>query len=526
MDGTHKARSLGETGTPATAEYDLVKVLADALQEIAAARDVAQIAAAVTDTVSHGIPGAGGCALYIVDESTHSLRPSSVAICKGTPVPWRSIPLDSDISQRIFSKSPPTEVSDTQLVGQIVANAPRGSYPTLLAIPLTGKEGPLGLVGVRLPTADWCTADQVRVLEIVASCAALAMARERRPVADVLYDQSLFDSVPAGLVITNAEGHVAAINATMRSMVRELGTVDVAIPCSVVDASCPPCLVSLLDPCHGTVVGPYSTTLDIAEGNRRTYQIVPALVGATGEGKAYLVLDVTSARLAAQMRSHFTAQVAHELRTPLQHIMGFASILNDLDEMEGETFHRFLSHIIDESKRLARLVDDLADLSHMDNGRFSISKAPTDINDTVNSVVERLEPSAEGAGVAVRLSEPCPAITVLTDRMRVEQVLLNLAENALKFTQAGGAVTISCRATDTSLTFSVSDNGPGMPQSALERIFERYYQIPGTRSRSSRRGMGLGLYITRQIVHALGGTIWVDSELGHGSTFSFRIPRE
>jgi len=515
-----------ETDSPAAWGSDLVNTLADALHEISSARSLDQVAAAVVDAVSREIPDSGGCALYLVDESAHSLRPYSVATCQGSPVPWADIPLDSEVSRRVFGRRACASTGDARLVGEVIRQRPGGEYPILLTVPLGGDEGAVGMIGVCLRSPDVCSGDCARVLEIIAGCAVLAVRRGGLPSSDALYGKALFDSIPAGLVVTDAEGNVAAANATMRAMIRTLGTADLTLPCTIRENSCPDCLVCLLDPCKGTVVGPYSASLGLAGSAKQTYQVIPAPMVGSGAGRIYVVLDVTKDRLTAQARSHFAAQVAHELRTPIQHIMGFASILTDVDELEDDTFRRFLSHISDESKRLARLVDDLADLSHLDNGRFSISKAPTRIDDTVSSVVERLQPTAKSAGVEVKAPEACAHVTVVTDRMRVEQVLLNLIENALKFTPGGGEVTVSCQARRADLTLSVSDNGPGIPQDAQERIFERYYQIPGTRARSTRVGMGLGLYITRQIVHALGGRIWVDSELGKGSTFSFCIPRE
>jgi len=521
----HDAHGVQTSQSRSASGTDLMGIFIAVLRDLSRAHSVSRIAETVVRTVPRLVPNAGGCTLYLLDESGEWLHPSTAHACSGPLISWKDIPLDSELSRRVFQRETCSAISDTQLVDQAVPDGHRSEYPVLLALPLGHSSDPLGMLGVRLSGTQDCAEEQVQSLGLLAGCALLAIEREH-PRREQAVGEAVFDSVPAGLVITDSVGRIVAINEPMWDMIGGRGQISASLPCSLKEGACPPWMTNILDPCRGTVIGPYSVTLDLSEDDRHTFRVAPASLGAGDESTVYLVLDVSADREVSERRAHFTAQVAHELRTPLQHIMGFASILTDIDELDDETYRRFLRHIGDESKRLARLVDDLADLSHFDNGRFAITKTSTRVDALLDDVVTRLSPVASAAEIEVKLAGACPSITIQTDKMRVEQVLANLIENALKFTQPGGQIVVSCSASDREVTLSVSDNGPGIPGDALQRIFERFYQIPQAQSQAARRGMGLGLYISREIVHSLGGQIWVESELGKGSTFSFRVPRE
>jgi two-component system phosphate regulon sensor histidine kinase PhoR len=241
-----------------------------------------------------------------------------------------------------------------------------------------------------------------------------------------------------------------------------------------------------------------------------------------GERLGLVVLrDVTELRRLEGMRREFVANVSHELRTPLTSIRAVVETLEtgavDDPALEAEFLHR----IIGEVDHLAALVDELLDLARLEMGRVSLTLEPQDPGDVLTRAVERLRPQAERAGVDLRVDTPSPLPPARVDRGRVEQVLLNLVHNAVKFTPEGGQIVVVAAEEDGMLRVSVRDTGVGIAAEELPRIFERFYKTdPARRS----LGSGLGLAIAKHIVQAHGGMIWAESAPGHGTTISFTLP--
>jgi len=237
------------------------------------------------------------------------------------------------------------------------------------------------------------------------------------------------------------------------------------------------------------------------------------------------VRDATVDRVYAESHGLFLAQIAHELRAPIQHVMGFANIITDVDDLPEETLHRFLGHISDESRRMARLVDDLTELSRIELGRFSVERKPVRIDHLLAGLLDRLTSSARTRGVDLSLDVPTSPAWASTDLLRLEQVACNLIENALKFVPSGGRIDVSLHGTSDAWLIRVHDTGPGVPPEALEHVFDKYYQAP-PREGAPRNGMGLGLYISQQIVETLGGSVAAESAPGAGTTFTVSLPRD
>jgi two-component system phosphate regulon sensor histidine kinase PhoR len=181
----------------------------------------------------------------------------------------------------------------------------------------------------------------------------------------------------------------------------------------------------------------------------------------------------------------------------------------------------FLNRMVAESDRLAALVDDLLDLGRLETGRVNLHVEPLDPADLLTRAAERLRPQTERARVSLSTNIPAGLPRVLADRARIEQVILNLVHNAIKFTPPGGDITITAEAKGDELVVAVRDTGAGIALDDQSRLFERFYKVD--RSRRSE-GTGLGLAITKHIVQAHDGAIWVESELGHGATFYFTLP--
>ncbi len=222
-----------------------------------------------------------------------------------------------------------------------------------------------------------------------------------------------------------------------------------------------------------------------------------------------------------EMKSDFVAITSHELRTPLAAIRGFVNTLRRrLDELSPEETREFLEIVDQQTDRLIRLVEDLLVVSRIEAGRIELRAEPVVLAELLDSVTHGL---GEGAERIRRVEEPHLPAMISIDGQRLGQVLTNLMQNALKFSPVSTSVILHTEATAGGVRFSVSDEGPGIPREEFSKIFERFHQTDSASTRRSE-GAGLGLYITKQLVEAMGGKIELRSEIGRGSTFAVTIP--
>ncbi len=247
--------------------------------------------------------------------------------------------------------------------------------------------------------------------------------------------------------------------------------------------------------------------------------------------------DVTETRRLEATRRDFVANVSHELRTPLTAIRGYAETLLAGALSDPERARKFVAVIERHAERLARLVDDLLALSNLELGRTPLRLGPVHLATVVHRATEALGPLAESAQVRLVVQCPPDLPALLGDPDRVEQVVLNLTENAIKFTPAGGTVTVSARVAERAegthlrapkaegpwVELRVEDTGIGIPSRDLPRLTERFYRVDRARSRELG-GTGLGLAIVKHIVQAHGGALRIESELGHGTCVCVYFP--
>lgn len=224
---------------------------------------------------------------------------------------------------------------------------------------------------------------------------------------------------------------------------------------------------------------------------------------------------------ALQVKDQFLSIVSHELRTPLTTIKGYAQMLRRklVDEPDEQ---RFAVNIDAQVSRLSRLVDDLLDVTRFSRSQFELKRQRTDLRPLLEDLASRFKIVAPGFNFALEIEEG--PYNGDWDRDRLEQVMNNLVGNAVKYSPSGGTITIRAHHQDGSLVVSVRDQGPGIPEEDQEHLFERFYR--GSGPGKDVKGLGLGLYVTRRIVEAHGGSIAVRSTPGHGSEFSFTLPLE
>jgi len=219
------------------------------------------------------------------------------------------------------------------------------------------------------------------------------------------------------------------------------------------------------------------------------------------------------------------ANVSHELRTPVTVIKGYAeTLLDGALATDPERAAVFLEKIHCHAGRLASLIGDLLILSELESGVTTPEAAPVAIGPVIDHVCTLLEEKALSKNISIIQPGSGETGEVLADRAKLEQVLVNLLDNAIKYTQDNGTITISSAETEGMLTIAVSDTGIGIPDNDLPRIFERFYRVDAARSRE-QGGTGLGLAIVKHILQLYGGSISVESRPGKGSTFSFTLKK-
>jgi two-component system, OmpR family, phosphate regulon sensor histidine kinase PhoR len=257
----------------------------------------------------------------------------------------------------------------------------------------------------------------------------------------------------------------------------------------------------------------------------RTLRVTAVPLRLTGEepGLVLVVDDVTELRRLEHVRTEFIANVSHELRTPLTAIQGYLETLLSGALEEREHAQRFVEIAFRHTERLGRLLNDLTDLSNIELGKVSLRLAPTPLRPLVDSVLELVAAKARDGDVALT-AEVSDTISVQADHDRLVQILINLVDNAVKYTPAGGSVTVRARPTaEGRIEVSVSDTGIGIPRADLPRITERFYRVDKARSRELG-GTGLGLAIVKHLVLAHGGDMAIDSEEGRGTTVRVLVP--
>lgn len=282
----------------------------------------------------------------------------------------------------------------------------------------------------------------------------------------------------------------------------------------------------LIEAVRRVLAGEPRVEAEIATGTLRQhfFAATVASVRAGETSGAVIVLhDITELRKLERIRRDFVANVSHEFRTPLTAIQGFAETLlaGALDDPQNRG--RFLGIILEHSRRLARLTEDLLRLSQMDAERLELEIRPVNVAQLIESCFETAQRRAVEKELNLTLNVPSQLPDVAADARRIQEVLQNLLDNAIQYTLPGGKIVLSAELSDGEVIFTVADTGIGIPQADQPRIFERFYRVDVARSREAG-GTGLGLSIAKHLVEAHGGRIWVDSEVGTGSKFHFAIP--
>jgi two-component system, OmpR family, phosphate regulon sensor histidine kinase PhoR len=253
--------------------------------------------------------------------------------------------------------------------------------------------------------------------------------------------------------------------------------------------------------------------------------LLRAGAGQASAGAVVVLNDVTRLKRLEAVRRDFVANVSHELKTPVTSIKGFAETLEDGALDDPETARRFVGIIVGQADRLNSIIADLLSLSTLEqrDGDSRLSLEAADICEVLRVAVEVCEPKAQAKHIAIAVAcATCHLSSVNVPLL--EQAVVNLIDNAVKYSPEGSAVEVGLTETDDEVVLFVVDHGPGVPREHLPRLFERFYRVDKARSRDLG-GTGLGLAIVKHIAQAHGGSVSVDSTVGRGSTFRIHLPK-
>jgi PAS domain S-box-containing protein len=391
-----------------------------------------------------------------------------------------------------------------------------------LGVPLGGPEGtPLGVLAVYcVEPRPWREEEVEAMLALAASTsAALANAELYQRVAlEKERSFAILANIADGIVAVDREGQVVLWNEAAEKIT--------GVPAADALGRAPAdVLQRALESGSDTPLG--DRLVSVMRGREEVWLSMTEAVmrdpaGAVA-GRIFAFRDISSDRLVEQMKSDFVSSVSHELRTPLTSIYGFAETLLRQDVLFGDEERKtFLGYIASESQRLTAIVDALLNVARLDTGDLKVVIAPTDVRGVVDEVVQNAQDAAtDGHQFVVELPEE--PLAANADRDKLRQVCSILLDNALKYSQ-GGTVTVGVERKHDTVEVSVADEGIGIPQGDQDQIFRKFYRGAGAELRLGESGTGLGLFIARGLVTAMGGRIWVESREGEGSTFAFELP--
>ena len=333
--------------------------------------------------------------------------------------------------------------------------------------------------------------------------------------------QTLFNSMVEGVVLLDRTGRIQLVN---QSLERQFALSTDVRGQSLSEAFRRPELTQLLARLEKEPKV-LSCELEVGGSEAHYFEVNAATVldrDARSQGVILVFHDLTRIRVLENTRREFVANVSHELRTPLSLIKGYVETLLDGAITDPELSAKFLQTIDRHSNRLTNLIEDLLTISRLESGQITLKLRTLPLRAFAGGLIAELQTRANERGTKI-INEIPESLAGRADPDRLEQVFVNLVENAVKYGRAKGRVIVRGRAVNGHVELCVADDGPGIPSEARERVFERFYRIDKARSRDAG-GTGLGLAIVKHIIQSHGGKVWVESAPGQGAQFYFTLP--
>jgi PAS domain S-box-containing protein len=396
-------------------------------------------------------------------------------------------------------------------------------HVAFLGVPVAGAEGAIvGVLAVYASVPSEWREEEIEALLAVAASTSAALSNAelyQRVALERERSVAILANIADGIVAVDRDGGVVLWNSAAERIT--------GVPASVALGRTP------LDVLQRSLEAPEDAArgdrlVPIMRGREEVWLSVTEAVmrdplGAVA-GRIFAFRDISGDRLVEQVKSDFVSTVSHELRTPLTSIYGFAETLLRQDVMFGEEERQtFLRYIASESQRLTSIVDTLLNVARLDTGDLQVDIADTDVREVVGRVIETVS-AADRNGHDFVVDLPDEPLAARADPEKLRQVCAILVENALRYSPDGGAVTVGAARRQETVEVSVADEGIGIPQADQEQIFRKFYRGSDAELRAGAGGTGLGLFIARGLVAAMGGRIWVSSREGEGSRFAFELP--
>ena len=483
--------------------------------------------AAVLDEVVQQAPallGADACAVRTLEDDDLVVSAAS-GIGAEEAVGMRVSATDW-LSGDVFQSRSPLALEDASSDQRLIEADPilAAGYTAYLGVPLTGPEGSLaGVLAVYGSRPRTWRPEEIEALLALAGNTSAALANAElysRVSLEKERSVAILANIADGIVAVDRDGEVVLWNAAAEEITgvpqeEAIGRTTVQVLRRQLEAAedepqSGQRLVSILR-------GGEEVWLSLSEAVMRDP------LGAVA-GRIFAFRDISADRMVEQVKSDFVAAVSHELRTPLTSIYGFAATLLRQDIPFGEDERRtFLGYIASESERLTEIVDELLNVARLDTGDLQVELGRIDVGSVVSEVVGTVEESDVLNGHRFEIDLPDEPLAAEADRDKVRQVFSILVENALRYSPQGGKVTVGARRNDDRVEVRVVDEGMGIPAAERERIFRKFYRAESA-ARGGAAGTGLGLFIAKELVNAMGGRIWVDSTEGEGSSFAFELP--
>jgi PAS domain S-box-containing protein len=393
-------------------------------------------------------------------------------------------------------------------------------HAAFLGVPVGAAEGAVvGVLAVYAEQPREWREEEIEALQAVAASTSAALSNAelyQRVALERERSVAILANIADGIVAVDREGNVVLWNAAAERIT--------GVPAEAALGRAPSDILQRsLEAPDGSAPG--DRLVPVMRGREEVWLSVTEAVmrdplGVVA-GRIFAFRDISSDRLVEQVKSDFVSTVSHELRTPLTSIYGFAETLLRQDVVFGEEERQtFLRYIASESQRLTTIVDTLLNVARLDTGDLQVNLAETDVRAVVGQVLD----TVRGNGHEVVVDLPDAPLPACADAEKLRQVFSILVENAIRYSPDGGTITVGAAAGDDTVEVTVSDEGIGIPQADQEQIFRKFYRGADAEMRVGAGGTGLGLFIARGLVTAMGGRIWVASREGEGSRFSFELP--
>lgn len=339
--------------------------------------------------------------------------------------------------------------------------------------------------------------------------------------------ETLIENMGSGLILINTKGEISLINKSCKTIFQE--EVEKWLNKVYHDVVPHKQIVKIVQEIFLTEKGQRKQIVLPIQLEMRHFDVYGApIIGHGGKerlkGIVLVFHDITELKRLEQMRKDFVANVSHELKTPVTSVKGFTETLLDGAAEDKGLRNKFLKIIWDESERLQSLIQDLLDLSKIEQSQFQLNWQRVDLSMLTDDVIIMLHSKAEAKEIVITKQKEGSSI-VEGDPLRMKQIMINLINNAITYTPKGGNIGISMKEINNKILFSVCDTGIGISKEEISRVFERFYRVDRARSRNSG-GTGLGLAIVKHLVEAHHGEIHVDSELGKGTVFTISFHKE